>query len=753
MAIGGTGGHDRAIGLSTLGATLQFVDEVVISALDDGTIVFASPSVRTVLGWDPADVTGRNVVDYIEPEAIGEMLNNLSRWSGRDGHMEANPLRVLTAFGSYVELQYSVVTGPSVAELGDFLVTMRTTEAADTERMQLIYRLANEGRLVRLASTLLGLGADEFDAGLEEATLEIASLKWVTRVSIWQRVDDYVVRRTVWEADDGAPTAPLAQRVHVDRLPALAALKEVHRRTPQEVQAGAWTHAGRALVESGVQALLAIPMNLGGRFAGLVMVEHTMAEGNFDTTHFSTLRSAAAILAEAFARNEVERELAARASTDSLTGLPNRWTIQQSIEGLLERAATEEGFGLGVALFDLDRFKMVNDSLGHDAGDRLLIEVSERLRTAVATVEAGDALVARLGGDEFLLVVAGCRDYGEAERRVGLVLNALEPPFDVDGQPMQLTASTGLAYIQGEEVSSKEVLRRADLAMFRVKRLGGAQLAAADAPEFAELSDRLRQEGLLRSAITEDELLVYLQGEWDLHDGRLIGAEALVRWQHPSFGLLTAAEFIGIAEETDLILGLGDRVLTAACRQLAQCRLEGFTAPFVLRVNLSARQLRQPSLLEQVSYVLEVTGLEPGDLCLELTESSLLVDPRAAARTLDSLRALGCGLAMDDFGTGYSSLLYLKNLPLTCIKIDRAFVAGLPHNLTDTAIVRCIVELAASLGVTVTAEGVETEEQRAALVEIGCECAQGYLLSVPEPMVEFAERLHLSPSSGVRVGR
>jgi diguanylate cyclase (GGDEF)-like protein/PAS domain S-box-containing protein len=736
-----SGGRDRTIGLATLAASLQFIDEVVIAALDDGTITFASPSIRTVLGWDPADVTGRNVIDYIEPEAIDEMLNDLTRWSGRDGQLEANPLNVRTAFGSYIEVQYSVVTGPSVAELGDFLVTLRTSDATDPERMQLLHRLANEGRLVRLASTFLGLDLDRFDEGLDEATLEIAGLRWVTRVSVWQRVEDHVVRRTLWEADDGAPATPLAERLPISKLPELAALQERHFRSPNEIEAGPWGAGGRALVGGGVKALLAVPMSLGGLFAGLVMIEHTFEHADFDTTHFSTLRAAAAILAEAFARNDAERELAVRASTDVLTGLPNRWTFQRTLETMLERVGVQAGFGVAVALFDLDRFKMVNDSLGHDAGDRLLVEVSERLSTAVAADESAGTIVARLGGDEFLVLVSDCADYEAAERRVAAVLSSLEPPFEVDGQPVVLTASAGLAFVKNDAASYDELLRRADLAMFRVKHHGGARLAGADEPEGAGVADRLHEEGLLRAAIATDGLLVYLQGEWNLHSGRLIGAEALVRWQHPELGLLAAADFIGIAEESDLVIALGDRVLNEACQRFAEWRRAGFDAPFVLRVNLSARQLRHPPIVEQIASALEDAGLDPGDLCLELTESSLLVDPPAAAMTLARLRALGCGLAVDDFGTGYSSLLYLKNLPLTCIKIDRVFVAGLPHDLTDRAIVSCIVELAASLGVTVTAEGVETEEQRMALVEIGCECAQGYLLSVPEPIDEFARRL------------
>ena len=223
--------------------------------------------------------------------------------------------------------------------------------------------------------------------------------------------------------------------------------------------------------------------------------------------------------------------------------------------------------------------------------------------------------------------------------------------------------------------------------------------------------------------------------------GRLIGAEALARWVHPDKGLVAADTFIPMAEESDLIVSLGEHVLQSSCEEAARWRRDGFEQDFLLRVNLSARQLRQPGLVDHISEVLRSSGLPASGFCLELTESALLVDPPAAARILDRIRALGCGLGIDDFGTGYSSMLYLKNLPLTGIKIDRTFVAGLPGDKTDRAIVACVVQLAESLGVTLTAEGVETEAQRQALLDLGCRCAQGDLLSAPEPMESFARRL------------
>lgn len=768
----------RKVSIEHVAAALQFVDELVLALDADGTITFVSPSIKHVLGWDPADLLGRNVIDFLPQEDIGEIVHNLARWVGREGELHANPLRVRTPTGIYVETAYFVVTGPQVADLGDYVITLKRSEDTDDEHAELLYRLANEGRLVRLARTFLGLRVDDFQRGLDDAVTEIAGLRWVTRVSIWQRVERHLVLRSSWVADDHAPTVPLPDRVPVANFPQLEALQEVHHRTPDEiVEGGHWVEGGRVLVGAGVTELLAVPIRVGDRFSGIVLVEQTFGEGEFDSTHFSTLRAAAAILGEAFARNDAEHELALRATTDHLTGLPNRWLFQRRLEAALERAAADPSYGVGVALFDLDRFKMVNDSLGHDAGDRLLVKLGERLLTAVAgaatagasgagagpgagTSQAGagttaeETVVARHGGDEFLLLVAGCADSTEAEARVAAVIGSLGPPFDVDGQPVQLTASAGLAFVLGERATEQELLRRADIAMSRVKHRGGAQIASSEREQDDMVADRLAAEGLLREAIADGHLVAYLQGEWELATGALVGAEALARWQHPTLGVRPAADFIDLAEESDLVLSLGERILQTSCDQLATWRRSGFTTPFVLRVNLSARQLRHPGMVEQIGDALAASGLAPADLCLELTESSLLTDPQAAAKTLGQIRDLGCGLAVDDFGTGYSSLLYLKNLPLTCIKIDRVFVAGLPHDTTDRAIISTIVQLASNLGVTVTAEGVETEDQRDALLEIGCGWAQGYLFSRPEPFEDFGRRLAFSPASGeARAGK
>ncbi|MGO9197850.1 MAG: EAL domain-containing protein [Acidimicrobiales bacterium] len=720
-------------------AALQHVDEVVIAVELDGTISFASPSVRALLGWDADDFVGRNLTDFFVPEARTEILSSLLRWSDRGGEIEGEPVRILTSFGTWTMVHYDVITGPDVAELGVAVMTLRSVDLSHRERIELLNRLSNETRILRVASAFLGVGVDDFDSGLTAAVLEIAGLTWVTRVSAWHLVHDAVVRRGLWEAGDGAPSTPLPAALPLSSVGSLVNLAEVHLRTPAEIEQG-WPAVARELIGGGVRGLLAVPTVLAGSFAGFVMIEHTFDDAKFDSTHFATLRSAAAIFADAFARNDAERKLAVRARTDSLTGLPNRWTFQYALEESLGNVALGATPGVTVALIDLDRFKRVNDSLGHDAGDRLLMDVAERLETAAGAGGSRDT-VARLGGDEFLVLLARCGSDDEAMSRIERIIEALVPPFHVDSQPIQLTASVGVARVDHEGSNAVELLRRADLAMYQAKRTGGNRIATEDPKARVRVAQRLHEEGELRAAITGGGLVTYLQGEWDMGTGRLIGAEALARWVHPDKGLVAADTFIPMAEESDLIVSLGEHVLQSSCEEAARWRRDGFEQDFLLRVNLSARQLRQPGLVDHISEVLRSSGLPASELCLELTESALLVDPPAAARILDRIRALGCGLGIDDFGTGYSSMLYLKNLPLTGIKIDRTFVAGLPGDKTDRAIVACVVQLAESLGVTLTAEGVETEAQRQALLDLGCRCAQGDLLSAPEPMESFARRL------------
>jgi diguanylate cyclase (GGDEF)-like protein len=387
---------------------------------------------------------------------------------------------------------------------------------------------------------------------------------------------------------------------------------------------------------------------------------------------------------------------------------------------------------VAVLFVDVDRFKVINDSLGHGAGDRLLATLAERMRHALRPTD----VLARFGGDEFVLV---CEDFS-GERDVAALadrlLDVLGQRTDIDGRGVVVDVSIGVAVTSSAAARAEDLVRDADAAMYRAKGRGGGSWELFDEELRAHAVARLDVEDALRRALDGGQLRVFYQPVVTL-DERPVSAEALVRWQHPVRGLISPADFIPLAEETGLIVPLGRFVLEEACRQLARWRradpaLEGLA----MAVNLSARQLADPGLCEWVRAVLERNALDPSSLCLEITESVLVDDAGTAAESLLALNELGVRLAVDDFGTGYSSLLSLRRFPVQELKLDRSFVSGLGRNDRDTAIVGSVIQLAHALGLLAVAEGVETEEQLASLRSLGCDRAQGYLWSPPVPADE-----------------
>jgi diguanylate cyclase (GGDEF)-like protein/PAS domain S-box-containing protein len=434
-------------------------------------------------------------------------------------------------------------------------------------------------------------------------------------------------------------------------------------------------------------------------------------------------------------RRRQEEELAHQATHDTLTGLPNRSLFMALLEQAGEALERRPG-SVGVLFFDLDRFKVVNDSLGHLAGDELLRHAADRLRHAL---RPGDVL-ARLGGDEFTVLLTDVDEASAVEIAERLQV-ALAPPVVLDGKEFGVSASIGIV-VTSSPLPPTELLRRADAAMYRAKELGRNRTCTFDEDLLTDAFERLELEQELRTAIESGQLRVHYQPEVDTLTGGLTGAEALVRWDHPARGLLPAGAFVPAAEENGLVVPLGSWVLEDACRTAAGwCERELLPEQFVVRVNLSARQLDRPGLAAEVVDVLRRTGLPPGRLCLEVTETSLMRDAAQGLAALTELHAVGVMLAIDDFGTGYSSLGFLKRFPLDVLKIDRSFVDGLPDDADDVAIVTTILGLARSLGLTVTAEGVETEQQRRALVDLGCRYAQGYLFARPMPADGLEELL------------
>ncbi|WP_305784768.1 putative bifunctional diguanylate cyclase/phosphodiesterase [Symbioplanes lichenis] len=425
---------------------------------------------------------------------------------------------------------------------------------------------------------------------------------------------------------------------------------------------------------------------------------------------------------------ELQDRLVHEAYHDRLTGLSGRALFAERIAAVAAYGGRTPA--VTVLIVDLDGFQQVNDSLGHAVGDELLIHAAARIK---AEVRDGD-LVARIGGDEFgVIVPSGTR--AEAEAVAGRLVAALREPFTAGARTLHTTVSIGLAIMESV-VSADDLIRHADLALSRAKASGGDTVAAYDPAMLAGLVDRLALEADLRAALARDELTLHYQPTVDLRTGGIAGFEALVRWHHPARGMVPPLDFIGIAEASGLIVPLGRWVLTEACRQAVRWGAGG-TRPLKMAVNVSVRQFEQGDLAAVVAAVLAETGLPAASLCLEMTESVLLTDTDENLAELHRLKALGVTLAMDDFGTGYSSLAYLRRYPMDILKIDRSFVDRLgAGEREDEALVRTIVRLARTLGMTTVAEGIENAAQLATLRELDCDLAQGYHLSRPLPAAE-----------------
>jgi len=457
------------------------------------------------------------------------------------------------------------------------------------------------------------------------------------------------------------------------------------------------------------------------------------------------LQATANVLADAIERLKVEEDMRHQALHDPLTGLPNRTLLADRLTHALRRA-TRSG-SIAVLFLDLDQFKLINDSCGHRAGDELLREVAMRLSVAM---RPGDT-VARFGGDEFCLVCDDIDDALEAVAIAERVIAEVGRPFSLATGEYFASASVGIALADGPSRLAEDLIREADAAMYRAKEQGRGRYELFDEVMRGDATERLRLDYDLRRALqADDELVAHYQPIVSLPAGEIIGMEALLRWQHPERGLVGPGEFIAIAEESGAILALGERVLEQACSAAADwCERLG-ERPFRVSVNLSPRQVCEPGLAARVGAVLQRTGLAPGALSLELTESALMEETQLVAQNLRDLKALGVGLVLDDFGTGYSSLAYLRRFPIDAIKIDRRFVAGLGVDTDDTTIVEAIVRMASGLRLDVVAEGIETREQLLILSAMGCPGGQGYLWSRPVTPDGVAPLLGLATVSQCR---
>ncbi len=440
----------------------------------------------------------------------------------------------------------------------------------------------------------------------------------------------------------------------------------------------------------------------------------------------------------AIEREQVQQHLTHLAHHDQLTGLANRELFHDRLGRAVARADRSKKM-VGLMFLDLDRFKEINDSLGHQAGDDLLIMVSKRLQGCVRETDT----IARLGGDEFTVIIEGTSSPEEAALVAKKILLTMQKPFTLADQEVFVTTSIGLTVYPTDANNVELLLKNADMAMYRAKEEGRNKYQFYSVDMNNRAHERLRTEGLLHKALENNEFSLCYQPKVDMNTGDIIGAEALIRWINDEIGFVSPVDFIPMAEETGLIIPIGEWVIRTACKQIRDWKNKGLSEVRVA-INLSARQFRQGNLAKLIDSILKEYGLTPECLPLEITESLLMSDKDDSKRALEELKAMGFQIYLDDFGTGYSSLSYLKKFPIDALKIDRSFVMDIPDDKDDMAISRAIVAMSHALRLDVVAEGIETMAQYDFLRELGCEEAQGYLFSKPVSAEEF-EQLLINP--------
>jgi diguanylate cyclase (GGDEF)-like protein/PAS domain S-box-containing protein len=677
---------------------VQHGSDVVFTFGDDLVVTTMSDSIEEVVGYTVEQCVGRRAFDAGPPGNRAAMLELLERLRGRPGQTERIRLRSPDAAGDHRWYEIRITNLRDRPEVGEWVcvfwdVTAQVVAEEENQRLldifdhteDVVILVDRDGRLMYVNAAgrrFHGMSGQDVDRALGQ---------------VWPVTVDFGGDAPAWFD------------------PAFS------------VWSGE-VHTGRFRDRPGDPPT---PVSLQ-------VLAHRDAAGEIE--YFS------AVARDMSERKQLEDSLARQATHDPLTGLPNRMLLFERITNAVEglRAAGSRHL-VGLLFIDIDHFKVINDSLGHALGDRLLQGIGERIRAAV---RPGD-VVGRFGGDEFVVLCERLDRPDDAVTIAHRIDITLQMPFVIDGQEIHTGVSIGIAFVDPVEPDPQAVLRDADTAMYRAKSDGRGRWVIFDDELRHQAVERQRIETALRQTRHGEELELHYQPVVDLSDGRVVGVEALVRWRRDG-RLVPPAEFVPVAEETGLIVPIGDWVLREACMQVARWQeLEGW-GELQLAVNVSARQLQHPGFVTAVAAIMHDAGLRPGTLSIELTESVVLEDVAQSRERLDELRGLGVSVAVDDFGTGYSSLTYLHQLPIDVVKLDRSFVAGVGSGRPDTAIVTAVVDLASALGLTSVAEGIENELQLRALRALGCTQGQGYLLARPAPADEVRALLD---RPGVRLPR
>ncbi|HWO94548.1 MAG TPA: EAL domain-containing protein [Dehalococcoidia bacterium] len=660
-------------------ALVEQASDIIMTIGGDGVIHFASPATERILGYPADTLVGSQVLDLLEPSDRHTLIAALADLE--PGNHLAMRLRAAHISGQWRTLDIRMTLTAAKKGQRAFVVTARdVTEEADLHDA-IRARESHFRALLQNASDMIISLRPDFTVGYASPS----------------------VRTVIGYDPEELRGKPIAELLH----PAdVASLAEERKRE----------------------------LRPGETMTIEVRVRHALGAWRFIEAKLSSLPSSGDAGGDVLVingRDITERKTYEDAIThhtfhDPLTNLPNRILLADRLQQAVARSE-RQGRAVAVLLLDLDRFKLVNDSLGEETGNALLMTVAERL----VQVTPPDATVARAGGDEFAVVLGGLTSIGDAVNAAQQIREQLAKPVLLDGREVFVQLSIGIALSGGDGGEQRDLLRNAGIALHRAKANGRGRTEIFTANVDTEALHRLTLEGDLRHAVQRHELLLLFQPVMRLKSASPVGMEALLRWRHPEHGLVPPLDFIPLAEETGLIVDIGQWVLREACKQAHAWQQRFPDANPSVSVNVSAREFQDPYLVAKVRDVLRGAKLRPDSLILELTESSLLADVANATRTLDALKGLGVRIALDDFGTGYSSMSYLKKLPVDILKVDKTFIDGLGKDLRDTAIVRAIVEIARSLDLQVTAEGIEDAAQVTQLRILGCEFGQGYYFAKP----------------------